>query len=671
MVPSKQKSRQTIKLYGYQKVAFKKLVLALRSTFRALLVMATGLGKTFLSIEVVKEFITPKDKVLFLCHENGILNKSYKDYQKYFGNQYSYAKFYGKNKDWEADKHNFVFATFQSILGHLGNAKQKKKLFSRKHFSFVVVDESHHSQAETFAEVIDYFKSKYKLGMTATPDREDQMDIRDIFGEAVVDIRLPEAIAKGLLTPIDYKVLSDGLDEDKIREVCEEVLIDSVRLTENQINEKIFIKVRTEEQCKIIRRYSKTRKAIVFCENIEHLNHVASILPSSVTVHSKQSNKINDVNFELFENGHVRHVVVVDKFNEGIDIPDTEMLCFLRGTDSERIFLQQLGRGLRKFPGKEKVTILDFVGNIERIKQVSKLVRDIKEFSKTKKQNNNQAFLDPIHVDGEGFNFDFSSQIVDLLSVLERLDQDLYKTWQEASVASIKLGIGENVSNLLKDYHARYKIDPQLPSDPHKSYADFPGYRVFLNKEKYSTWQEASIASIKIGIGKNADDLIGDYSIKYKQDKRLPSSPAVFYSDFPGFKIFLGKENTLEKYPTWKEASIASIKLRIGKKEMNLKEDYRAKYKKDPKLPSNPNKSYSDFPGYKIFLGKENPLEKYTSWKEASKAAVKLGIGKKGGDLTADYQANYNQDPRLPSDPNKFYADFPGFKVFLKKKRFV
>lgn len=656
MAHSKQNIKQ-IKLYDYQQIAFDKIVVALKKTFRALMVMATGLGKTIMSIEVVKYFITPKDKVLFLCHDNGILNKTYKDYKKFIGESYTYAKFYGQAKDWEADKHHFVFATFQSVLAHLRNEKAKKKLFSPKHFTFIVVDESHHSQAETFAEVINYFKPKYKLGMTATPDREDQADIRDIFGQEVVNLGLPEAIAKGWLTPIDYKVLSDGLDEEKIRAVCKEVLEDNVRLTEKQINEKIFIKVRTEEQCKIVQKYSKTQKAIVFCENIEHLHHVTSILPSSVTIHSEQTAKVNESNFELFKNGYVQHVIVVDKFNEGIDVPDTELLVFLRATNSQRIFLQQLGRGLRPLQGKEKVTVLDFVANIDRIKEVNKLVNEIERIAGNEVKEKKKQVIDaPLHVEGKGFKFDFSDQVVNLLSVFEKIKTPFYETWQEASVACIALGIVSRPSYLRK-----FKSDSRLPANAAQYYGDFPGWYDFLKKEKpttkYSSWKQASKICISKGIKSREE-----YK-KYKySDLKLPSNPAQAYGDFPGWPTFLGKNLSLY-LNTWQEASKFCLKHGIS-----TREDYRKTRKKFKVLPSQPETFYKNFPkkqgksDWYAFFGKKR-IKLIEDWKVASRICIKAGIK-----TQKEYQKMHKQvDERLPSNPFRL-KDFPHWNVFLGRK---
>ena len=647
-----QQNTKQIKLYDYQKTAFKKTVAALKETFRALVVMATGLGKTILSIAVVKHFITPRDKVLFLCHDNGILNKTFKDYREHFDDSFTMAKFYGQKKDWEADKHHFVFATFQSIHAHLNNEKSKEKLFSPEHFAFIVVDESHHSQAETFAEVINYFTPKYRLGLTATPEREDGMDISEIFGEPVVNIRLAEAIANNWLTKVHYKVLTDGLDAEKIREVCKEVLEDNIRLTEKQINERIFIKARTEAQCEIIQEYSGVKKPIVFCKNITHLKHVISILPSSVGIHSEQSETINTENFTMFENGLVRYLTAVDKLNEGIDIPECELLAFLRVTGSRRIFEQQLGRGLRITDEKETLVVLDFVANIDRVRQIHSLVKEIEFFRNLNKQEKStRTENDSFHIEGTGFQFDFSDQVMDLISILERIEKDFYPTWQEASKAAIGLGI-----NLVSQYPKLYKKDQRLPSDPTIFYKDSPVWTVFLGKkvkEIYPTWQKASKAAIGLGAKSRVQ-----YKKLHKKDPRLPSNPNQFYKkNWPGWVFFLGKK-VKEIYPTWQKASKAAIGL--GAKSLV---QYRKIYKQDKKLPHSPEAFYKDWPGWVFFLGKK--LEKtYPTWQKASKAAI--GLGAKS---LVQYKKLHKKDPRLPSNPNQFYKkNWPGWKKFLGKE---
>ncbi len=650
------KNNKKITLHKYQLPAFRKIVATLERSARALMVMATGLGKTIVTMFVLKYFLKPGDTVLFVCHENGILMQTYKKFKKLFGNNWTYAKFFGKKKTKNADQCNFVFATFQSILSNLES--NNGNVFSSEHFKYLVVDESHHSQAETFAFVLNYFKPIWKLGITATPDREDNIDIREIFGKEVVNYSLPEAIAKGWLTPVDYRVLSDGINEEIIASICKEAFEDNVRLTERQINEKIFIEARTEEQCKEIEKESATGKqAIVFCRNIEHLNHVASILPSSVKVHSKQGATKNHKALEAFEQRKARHILVVDKFNEGIDIPDTELIVFLRNTDSRRIFLQQLGRGLRLHEGKEKVVVLDFVGNVGRLEEIYHLTKEIEihahkalmpKFGETLPE-------EALHVEGRGFTFNFSKQAINLLSVLERNKQERYASWQEASAAAKKLGIKTRF-----EYEKRYKEDPRLLAKPQDSYSDFPGFPVFLGTGKkkltmrkgsdlYPTWQEAGKAAKALGItgweGENG------YESKYKLDPRLPSSPRKFYSDFPGIIKFLSPGI----YATLEEASDAVAKLGIKNRL-----EYVEKHAQDPRLPRFPARCYPDFPDWDLFLAN---ARYYLNWKTAAAAAKKLNII----NSELDYYENAFLDKKLPPHPDKHYRDFPGWHIFLSQ----
>lgn len=580
--------KKFIKLWDYQEKAFKKVLHALKTFGRALMVMATGLGKTFISAKIVEELLQPGDTILFLCHDNGILNQNHDAFKEVLDDpSITFAKFYGAKKNWGADKHTIVFATFQSVLAHLQDEK-RQNIFSPKHFSYIIVDESHHAQAETFSEVLQYFKPKWTLAMTATPDREDLVDIRELFGKEVVNYKLPEAIAKGWLTPIEYKVLSDGITKEEIEAICHEIIDGGIRISESQLNEKIFIRLRSKEQCRLIEEETMGgKRAIVFCENIDHLEHVASILPSTVIMHSRLSEKENDYALDAFKQGFVRHIAVVDKFNEGIHIPQAEVVAFLRSTNSERIFLQQLGRVLSKSADKLKVTVLDFVANIDRIRKIKALVEEIGRIAGIRINGNgkNLSTLDEaIHLEGEGFSFDFSDEIVNILSVFEKVSVPFYETWREASEAAIKLGFRGR-----KDYLKSYKRDLRLPSNPESTYPDFPGWFKFLDKF-YKTWQEASKVVIRLKI-KN----VKEYNLYYKKDSKLTSAPDRFYPDFPGWYVFFGKNY----YLTWQEASKISIEL--GFKNTT---EYRKGYKIDRRLPSSPQRVYLDFPGWEIFFGK-------------------------------------------------------------------
>lgn len=232
--------------------------------------------------------------------------------------------------------------------------------------------------------------------------------------------------------------------------------------------------------------------------------------------------------------------------------------------------------------------------------------------------------------------------------------KNFYPSWQEASSAATSLGISSS-TNYIKVARG---LDVRLPSNPNLYYKDFPGWHEFLLKNKikfYPTWQEASAMAASLGILSSYD-----YHKKAKiLDNRLPSNPNVYYKDFPGWDVFSSKidgerASKGNKYLTWQEASKAAIALGM---DSSTSYDYRL----DNRLPSCPNQYYSDFPGWKIFLGIVL-IEKYSTWQEASVSAINMYIyGPK------NYKIKYDRDPRLPKHPDYFYKDFPGWKEFLGK----
>lgn len=624
-----------ITLYDYQQMALSLIINAFLTRTSALAVMATGLGKTVVSAFWAKEELKKKRKGLFLCHDTGILEQAMKEFKKVLGEKYSLSSFFGNSKDWRADEADMVFASFQTY----GNWKHA---FFEDEFDFMIVDESHHGQAPTFKDVILYFKPKKLLGITATPDRMDLKDIREIFGEEVVNYTLEEAIANGWLTQVEYHILNDNLSHWKLKKIVRDVLEKGERVSIKQINESIFIKKRDEEIAKMIQEYTgSSKKAIIFCEKIEHADNFQKYLPDSATYHSKVAGgaKENRKRLDAFREGSLQHILAVDKFNEGIDVPDAEVIVFLRCTDSETIFYQQLGRGLRKIFGKKKVIVMDFVANCERLALVKEMAERVKTFA----GNHFMLSKEMLHVSGATFDFVFSDEQVDIVNLIKRINEPFYETWREASRAAIKLEVKS-----VADYKNKYKADPRLPSDPYSIYDNFPGWRKFLGGEDpYPDWREASVAALKLGIKSQ-----NDYRKKAKDDPALPSTPDRFYKNFPGWGKFLDKF-----YETWQEASKAAIGIGIR----NSKE-YKKKYKTDFKLPSEPKSFYgSDFPGWDKFLDTSS----YSTWKEASKVVIDLGVKDR-----RDYRKRYKIDRKLPAVPEIFYkADFPGWVKFLGRTR--
>ena len=645
----------SIELYEYQKLALVDLLSAFETRQKALMVMATGLGKTIVSAFFARMQFMAGKRGLFLCHQNHILDQAVKKYHKILGRHTGLSKFYGLEKDSNANTADVLFASFQSLKNHY-------QALDPEHFDYIIVDESHHGQAPTFKEVLDYFQPEMILGMTATPARGDDKDIRDLFGPEVVNYSLVESIANGWLTPMEYRILNDGIDEDRLRQIVRDVMEEGQRITINQLNDIIFIQARDQEIASQIIEASESEKVVIFCESIDHVENFKDYLPNSAVFHSKNGRQRNQRILSDFRHGKIQFLLVVNMFNEGIDVPDTGVVVFLRSTESETIFLQQLGRGLRKLPGKSKVTILDFVANCERLQMLSEVIGEIEEVNQSETDISFPDDRKKLIVSGETFDFIFNDQQVDILSVLEKISAEYYETWEEASMVCVQ---NEIVSSF--DYVKRFKkIDPKLHSNPQVFYRDkgWPGWSEFLDregKEYYDTWQEASA----IAIAHNIQSGVEYYQRFRTIDLRLHYYPERFYRDkgWPGWVVFLG--GTVKKpYQSWQEASAV-----CKANNITSRTDYIQRYKElDPRLPGNPYEFYGrdgNWPGWPLYLGhiESQKPEPFQTWQAASEICIKHGVKNK-----EDYGRRHKEiDRRLHYDPRVYYKDngWPGWRKFL------
>ncbi|MEX2209582.1 MAG: DEAD/DEAH box helicase family protein [Patescibacteria group bacterium] len=336
---------------------------------RALVVLASGMGKTRIAAKDVSNFFieNPNSRVLYLCHQNEILRQAEQEFRGVLGSPHSYGQFAGHEK--EFDEVNCLFASFQTM-------RDWKDAFLPEEFDYIIVDEGHHSAAKTYQPVLEYFNPRFALGLTATPDRGDLKDIRAIFGPERYSMPLEEALAEGHLARIDYRLMADEIDWDEVRKAAEG------HVTMADLNRRVFIEHRDEEIVGVIDKHRAEldgAKVMVFCPSIAYCDRLAEVMPDAVTIHSALSAGEQRLKLEDFRSGLINTVVTVDKFNEGIDIPDANLVVFLRSTASKNIFIQQLGRGLRKTPEKQGVRILDFVNNLERMELIDELWRDVTE----------------------------------------------------------------------------------------------------------------------------------------------------------------------------------------------------------------------------------------------------------------------------------------------------
>jgi superfamily II DNA or RNA helicase len=623
----------------YQKAAIMAALKGLRDRLkRALVVLATGLGKTLTAAFIAKQFRAKR--ILFLVHNNFILEHAVHEFRMVFDQKTMMATYNGMSKDGAAEA-DIVFSTWQTMGKSL-------KGWRRNHFDLIIVDEAHHSEADTYKPVLKYFTGP-KLGITATPDREDEADIRGVFGQEVINVTLEEAIARGWLPRIEYHVITDeSLDEEALQKIAAEIREGKKRFTMAEVNRRIFIKKRDAEIARIINGYNE--KAVVFCSSIAHAERMSKSLELASAFHSEKGSgqkdtwRQNQETLDALKNGLVRRVCAVNAFNEGVNVPSIGLVAFCRVTGVLTIFRQQLGRGLR--PGKDKLIVLDFVGNLERIQLVLEMmnkISDLHEQYTPREEIDREGYTrERFEVSGKGFEFTFSDQVVNLMEILGHCEREFYPTWQEASKAAQQLKITSQ-----KEYAFKYKEDPILPSDPGSFYKDFPGLEIFLGIASYLTWQEASQATQQLSI-----KTLREYLSRHREDPRLPGD-LYKYKDFPGVETFLGKGRLRNHlYASWQEASKAAKKLGIKNSE-----EYRTRYKEDPRLPMSLHSKYEDFPGLKVFFS-----IRYVTWQEASRATRRLGVSS-----FREYMTRYREDPKLQSNPDQCYKDFPGWSKFLGK----
>lgn len=629
--------------FGYQKEALACIENAEnRGALCALVIMASGLGKTILAALFLKRRLTHKNtlRCMFLCHQNHILEQAQNRFKNVLGYEHDYGFYHGEEKTKDAQ---LLFASFQTMAVNLDE-------FDPKDFDIIIVDETHHAFAETYKPVIDYFEPEFLLGITATPDRGDEQDIKEIYGEPVYELNLGEALARGLLCPVEYKLMTDEIY------FLENLATQHGKLSINKLNRLLFIPKRDEEIAKVIHQEMEkvqNPRVMIFCSSIEHAEQMGEIINGAVPIHSKVGSVEKRLRIELFRQGAFSAGVTVDMFNEAFDVPETNIIIFLRTTKSKTIYFQQLGRGLRPHPSKSKVVILDFVGNCERISSIYNLWKEVEEKRESFAEKIPNSFEKGVRVNPFVLNMDasdFQEKVIPIIELMESLERDFYPTWQEASLAAVNLKL-----MTVRDYQKGYKEDPRLPSNPQQVYSNFPKWEIFLGKEEYyPTWQEASVSVIKLGI-KDLKEYV--LKKKYKEDSKLPPNPKKFYTDYPGGEVFFRK-----KYVLLSEASEAAIKLGI-----QTIVEYRKRYKEDFLLPRYPEQRYPEFPGYVIFLGKESAHSHlnnfYETWQEASDAVINLGITN-----MREYAKRRFEDPRLPSKPIEIYSDYPGGILFLQRK---
>ena len=340
-----------IKPNKMQKEALKNLqkLRLLRET-KGLIISATGTGKTYLAALDVKNY-NPK-RFLFVAHREQILKKSLDSFHKVLGGdkKTNYGILSGNTKNTDA---KYLFATVQT-LSKAENLNQ----FKRDEFDYILIDEAHHVGSKIYGKLLDYFTPDFLLGMTATPERSDDKNIYELFDYNVpYEIRLQEALEEEMLVPFHYIGVSDYTYNG-------EVIDDNTNLKYLVSEERVKYVV---EQSKYYGYDGDVLHGLVFVSRKEEADEIAKLLTKNgypaQMLSGEDSQEQREQAIEKLKNGELTYLVTVDIFNEGIDIPFINQVIMMRKTESVIVFVQQLGRGLRKAQGKEYLTVIDFIGN--------------------------------------------------------------------------------------------------------------------------------------------------------------------------------------------------------------------------------------------------------------------------------------------------------------------
>lgn len=329
---------------------------------RGLLISTTGTGKTYASAFALKE-VKPK-RILFLVHREQIAKQAMETYKHVFGSTYTYGLFTGNNKDYDAE---ILFSTIQTM-----SQEEYYHQFKSNTFDYIVIDEVHHAGAKSYQEIINYFRPEFYLGMTGSPDRTDEFDIYDLFNHNIIyEIRLKDALNEHMLCDFHYFGIDDQMDTNYLSDKHIDMII---------------------ENLEYYGYYGNRVKGLVFCNN----NRNAKLLSDEFNKRGYNTTSLSGENTLIQREKTIQRLVTdstdnkldyiftVDIFNEGVDIPEINQVVMLRPTQSSIIFIQQLGRGLRKNRNKEYVVVLDFIGNYNNNYMIPVALSDDRSYNKDK-----------------------------------------------------------------------------------------------------------------------------------------------------------------------------------------------------------------------------------------------------------------------------------------------
>jgi superfamily II DNA or RNA helicase len=354
-------------LYPYQEDISSRFREALLDRGRGQIVLATGLGKTLimaeLTADLLRDGLVPGDCVLVVAHTRELVDQLQRSFWYQLPKGIPTHRLTGAEEPsyWDG----ITFATIQSVASRFENLPR---------FGLILVDEAHHIGADTFRRTVEALNPPMLGGVTATPWRGDGYDLDEILGSPLARMGIAEGLQQGFLTEVDYRLLADNVDWHYVQEASRH------KYSLGQLNKQLIIPTRDDEAAKCVwevYHQEKRRGGMVFSPSISHAEAFCGALRRygfrAESISSDTPARERAILMSQFRSGQLDFAATVDLFNEGVDVPDVDFIVFLRATHSRRIFVQQLGRGLRISPGKTKTIVLDFVTDLRRISEVIEL----------------------------------------------------------------------------------------------------------------------------------------------------------------------------------------------------------------------------------------------------------------------------------------------------------
>lgn len=457
---------------------------------KALIVSATGTGKTYLSAFDVRKF-NPK-RFLFIVHREQIAKAAMDSFQRVFRDKNkTMSVLSGNNRELNAD---FIFSTIQTM-----SKDSMLENFSRDAFDYIVIDEVHRAGAESYQKVINYFTPQFLLGMSATPERTDGFDIYELFDRNLAfEIRLNDAMKEGMICPFHYFGVTELTVEGKIIDDKTDFnLLTSDKRVE-YIQEKMNFYGYSGERVKGLVFCSRNEEVKVLAEKFGNLGYRTLALSGANTQEERQE-AVTRLGQDD-PNGALDYIFTVDIFNEGVDIPEVNQVVMLRPTESAIIFVQQLGRGLRKVEEKEFVVVLDFIGNYEKNFLIPMALSEDRSYNKDTIRKYVKEGSSTIH-GCSTINFDTITK------------EKVFESIDKANFNDLK--IIKDAYTILKQRLGRI---PKL--EEFKEYGSIDIERIFGKKKSYHNFLKDYDKDYKVNFTPIQEKFIEFISMKYVNGKR-------------------------------------------------------------------------------------------------------------------------------------------------------